>query len=150
MTPNLLNSLALQFLGASIAAAAATDADSIIIDMAGYEGVFVMAHVTDSLATGVATLTAQQSATNVGGDMADIAGATASLTSAVDDDLNGQMIAIDVHCPRERYVRFNRSSSVANVAFGDLVVVRYGARKLPIERPSTFGVEVAVSSPPNV
>ena len=95
MTRNLLNSLAPTFLAGAIVAALDTDNNSTIIDMAGYEGVVVMAHITDSVATGIATLTVQQSATNAAGGMAAISGATATLTSVVTDDLNGLMMAID-------------------------------------------------------
>lgn len=149
MNPNLLNNLAPLVLGNAVAAASNTDDDSAIIDMAGFEGVVFMASIDDSAATAVAEIKVQQSAANAGGGMVDLAGAVATLASAVDDDLNAQFLAVDVFRPKERYLRVNRTSSTANIAFGSVFAIRYGARKVPIDVAGA-GAATIVRSPAEV
>ncbi|MDF3413281.1 hypothetical protein HKX54_02335 [Sulfitobacter sp. M57] len=149
MNPNLLNNLAPLVLGNAIAAASNTDDDTAIIDMAGFEGVVFMASIDDSAATAVAEIKVQQSAANAGGGMVDLVGAVATLTSAVDDDLNAQFLAVDVFRPTERYLRVNRASNTANIAFGSVIAIRYGARKVPIDVAGA-GVATVVRSPAEV
>lgn len=133
MTPNLLNAIMMTAVGSAVAAASNTDSDSTIIDMAGYEGVVFLTDITDSVATGVATMTVEQNDSNSGSGMAALSGAVATLTSAANDDLNGQFLAVDVHQPKERYLRVNRASATANIAYGSVYAIRYGAKKLPID-----------------
>ncbi|WP_300009701.1 hypothetical protein [uncultured Roseobacter sp.] len=147
MNPTLLNSLALMHLAGTVAAADNTDADSAIIDMAGYEGVILFTTVEDSVSGGIATATVEQNADNSGAGMAALAGAVATLTSAANDDLNGKFLAIDVYRPRERYLRLNRASSGANIAFGPVMALRYGQRKLPAPDVDDMGALVSVTSP---
>jgi hypothetical protein len=149
MNPNLLNSLAPLIAAGAVVAASNTDNDSSIIDMAGYEGVVFLTSIDDSVDTGVATLTVQQSSANAGGSMTDLSGAVAELVSAADDDLNGQFLAVDVYQPQERYLRVNRASTVANIAFGSVIALRYGARKLPVDVTGA-GVATVIASPSEV
>ncbi|QPM89376.1 hypothetical protein [Pseudooceanicola algae] len=147
MNPTLLSELSLVGLAAAVAAGAAIDNDSAIIDMAGYEGVIFMTSIEDSVATGVATLTVEQSDANSGAAMAALAGAVATLTSGVNDDLNGKLLAVDVYRPRERYLRVNRASATANIAYGAVTAIRYGARVLPVPDGGASGDLVSVTSP---
>jgi len=146
MSPTLLNTTGPAWLAAAVAAGAAIDDDSAIIDMAGFEGVILMTTIEDSVATGVATLTVEQNAANSSVGMAALAGAVATLTSAANDDLNGQLLAVDVYRPAERYLRVNRASATALIAFGSVIAVRYGARKLPVDAVSV-GALTSVTSP---
>lgn len=147
MNPTLLSGLSPVWLAAAVAAGAAIDDDSAIIDMAGYEGVIFMTSIEDSVATGVATLTVEQSEANSGAAMAALAGAVATLTSGVNDDLNGKLLAVDVYRPRERYLRVNRASAIANIAYGAVTAIRYGARVLPVSDDGASGDLVSVTSP---
>lgn len=147
MNPTLLSGLALLHLGGAVAAASTTDNDSVIIDMAGYEGVIFFTTVEGSLNNGVATATVQQNALDQAAGMASLSGAVATLTSQANDDLNGQFLAIDVYRPRERFLRLKRTSSAANIAFGPVIALRYGQRKLPTDDTEGIGSFVSVTSP---
>lgn len=147
MSTKLLSALTPLVLGASVAAGAAIDDDSAIIDMAGYEGVILLTTIDDSTATGIASLIVEQNSENNAAGMAALADAIATLTSAADDDLNGRILAVDIYQPQERFLRVNRTSSGANIAFGSVIALRYGARKAPIEVDDSVGHLVLVSSP---
>ncbi|BBO73343.1 hypothetical protein DSCW_07600 [Desulfosarcina widdelii] len=118
-------------VGAPVAAADDTDDNSDIVDMSGYEGVVFIGTVTDSVATGVATLTAEQNSTSSDAGMAALTGATATATCTTNDDLNNKTLILDVYRPRERFVQCVRTSGTANIAFGSLLAIPYGRRTLP-------------------
>lgn len=147
MTKTLLSAVALAYLGGAVVAGAAINDDSIIIDMAGYEGVLLITTIEDSVSGAVAAMTVEQNSANSGAGMAALADAIATLTSSGNDDLNGKQLVVDIYQPTERYLRVNRASSVANIAYGSLIAIRYGARKLPETDDGTIGHLVAVSSP---
>lgn len=147
MHPGLLKDIEIREVGAPIAAGSSIDGNSDRIDMAGYEGVIFVAPITDSVNTGVATLTIEQSTADADGAMAALAGAVATVTSAGDDDINGQLLIVDVHRPRERYVQAVRTSATANIAYGNVTAILYGKRKLPITDHATVSASAAVSSP---
>lgn len=134
-------------VGAAVAAASNIDDNSSRIDMANWEGVVFFGAINDSVATGVAALTAEQNTSDSDTGMAALAGAVADLTCAVNDDLNGKVLEVAVHQPRERYVQAVRSSTTANIAFGELYALLYGPRKLPITDDATIGESAKVVSP---
>lgn len=135
---SLLNNSAASSVGDAVSAGSSIDNDSSTVDMAGFDGVVFYAKITDSVATGVATLTAEDGAASNGSDAAAISGAVDALTCAVNDDINGQLLAVDVYRPQGRYVRVNRASATANIAYGDVIAVRYnGPRKLPATHTGT-------------
>jgi len=137
--PTLLSNVALAYLAGAVVAGSSIDDDSAIIDMAGYEGVIFVTTIEDSVATGVASLTVEQNAANSGTGMAALANAVATLTSASNDDLNGKVLAVDVYRPSERYLRVNRGSATANIAFGSVTAIRYGQRKSPTPDTAAIG-----------
>lgn len=135
------------YLGAAIAAASNTDDDSSIIDMAGYEGVIFICTITDSAQTGVGSLIVEQNTVNSATGMAALSGGSAVATSAANDDLNGKLLKVAVHKPRERYLRVNRTSATANIAFGELLYVKYGPRVMPVPDSATIADGEEVVSP---
>lgn len=143
---NLLNNALPAWLAAAVAAGSSIDNDSAIIDMAGYEGVVFITTIEDSVDTGVAAMTAEQNSVNSGTGMAALAGAVATLTSAANDDLNGKLLMLDVYRPKERYLRVNRTSATANIAYGPVIAIRYSGKKMPIDL-SGIGHAVTVASP---
>jgi hypothetical protein len=147
MQPTLLGEVSVREVGAPIANANNTDANSDRIDTAGYEGVMFIASVTDSAATGVATLKVEQNTTDSDSGMAALAGATATATCAVNDDINDQLLIVDVFRPRERYVQAVRTSATANIAFGTVVAILYGPKTKPVADHSTVLDSAVVSSP---
>lgn len=132
---------------APVAAASDTDSNSDIIDTKDCEGVVFIVPITDSVATGVATLTVEQNTANSDSGMAALSGATATKTCTVNDDINGTLLAVEVHKPRERYVQGVVTSGTANIAFGNMVAIKYGQRKLPVTADDTMSASTVVASP---
>jgi hypothetical protein len=147
MNPALYQDVDIREVGAPIAAGSSIDGNSDRIDMAGYEGVIFVAPITDSADTGVATLTVEQNSADSDSGMAALSGAVATATSGANDDLNGQLLIVEVHRPRERYVQAVRTSGVANIAYGTVTAILYGARKKPISDHSTVLASATVTSP---
>lgn len=146
--PALAEELAVKYAGAAVGAGSSIDNDGSVIDTAGYEGCLFIAPLTDSVATGVATLTIEQGAAANLSDAAALEGASATATSAENDDLNNKYLIVDVYRPRERYLRGVRTSATANIAYGVMTAVLYGARKRPTSiADSDILARTAVNSP---
>lgn len=141
---NLLNKISVQYVDDAVTAANNTDSDSAGVDTAGYEGVIFMVPITDSVATGVATLTVSQNTANSTSGMAALSGAVATAISATNDDLNGLMLVVDVYRPRERYLFSTITSATANIAFGATVAIPYGAHKHPVTQLTAEVADSAV------
>lgn len=139
---NLLENVELGCINAAITAASNTDDDSDAVDMQGYEGVMFVTPITDSVATGVATLTAKQSDASAG-TYAALSGAVAAVTSAVNDDVNQKLLVVDVYKPLKRYLKANLTSGTANIAFGETIAIKYNGRAMPI---SQLAAEVAAAT----
>jgi hypothetical protein len=64
--------------------------------------------------------------------------AIATATSAANDDLNnGQLLIAELKNVRERYVQGVRTSTTANIAFGEVLAIRYNGKKLPTTQSTT-------------
>lgn len=132
---------------AAVSAASSTDDDSAAIDTQNWDGVMFVCPITDSANTGVASMIVEQSAAS-GSGFAALSGGTATATSAADDDLNTKLLIVDVYRPQERYVRVNRTSATANIAFGEVIAVLYRGSKYPVTQASAeVANAVAVVSP---
>lgn len=134
---NFIKNNKLSYGLAAVSLASSTDSNSSILDMSGFEGVVAFVTLTDVVDTGVATLNVQQSDANSDTAMATITGATDTLTSAANDDVNGKVLAVDVYKPLKRYVQANIVSATANIAFGETYLVQYKASKGPITASAT-------------
>lgn len=145
--PRITGDMLLAVVGASIAAGSTIDSNSTILDMAGAEGVLFIATITDSVATGVATLKVESNSISSDTGMVGLAGASASATCAVNDDINDKVLTVEVYQPAKRYVQAVRTSATANIAFGPLLALRYGKKKLPIPIDATVLAAAAVTSP---
>jgi len=145
---NLLNNVALDYVAAAVAAGSSIDNDSAIVDMQGFDGVVFLSTITDSVDTGVATMTIEQNTANSSSGMAALAGAVATATSGANDDLNGKLLAVDVYRPRERYLRAARISATANIAYGECIAIKYKGIKQPITQATAdVAASVVVTSP---
>jgi len=78
--------------------------------------------------------------------MAAITGGAATATCVVSDDLNGHLLVAEVYHPDERYVQCALTSATANIAFGTVVAIRYGAKKFPITEDTTVSDSVSVAT----
>lgn len=137
----LSNNVEIRVVGAPVAAGSSIDNNSSIIDMQDYESVMFVASITDSVATGVATLTIQSSDANSDGAMAAVTGTASTVTSATNDDVNGTALISEVYHPAKRYVQATRTSSVANIAYGDVIAIL-----VPRQKPSANGATVSDSA----
>ena len=134
-------------VSAPVAAGPTIDDNTDRVDMAGAEGVVFVQPIEDSVNTGVATVTAEQNSADSDTGMAALAGAVATATSGGDDDLNGQLLIVSVHQPRERYVQLQRASLTANIAYGTCIAIRYGRKKHPLTEHATVSDSAHVTSP---
>lgn len=142
----LSKAVEVKWLGAAVANAANTDDDSAIVDTQGFDGVMFVCPIIDSAITGVAKLIVEQNTANSGTGMAALAGMTAQAVSGANDDLNGKVLIADVYRPMERYLRVNRQSATANIAFGDVLAILYHGRKGPALQAGAAAI-VAAASP---
>lgn len=142
----LSKSVKILWLKGAVAAASDTDDDSAIVDTAGFDGLCFVTPIIDSVATGVATATVEQNTANSASGMAALAGAVATATSAENDDLNGKVLIVDVYRPLERYLRLNRTSATANIAYGDAIAILYRGRVGPVAQAAA-ALATAVVSP---
>ncbi len=135
-------------IGDAVAAGSSIDDESDVVDTQGYEGVIFITKITDSVLNGVAALAAEQAATNSAAAMAALSGAVANLTSAMDADLNSKLLIVDVFRPTKRYVMARRTSSVADIAYGDCLAFLYGKKGLlPVTDHASVGEKTVVASP---
>src|SRR5512146_356541 len=122
---NLLKDLQIDYVGALVTVANNTDSNSSRLDMSGYDGVIFMTTITDSVQNGVATLSVESNTADSDTGMAAISGASAAKTSASNDDINGMLLIVDVYKPLKRYVQGVRTSATQNIAFGEIIAIRY-------------------------
>jgi hypothetical protein len=144
---NLLKNMKIQEVMAPVAAANNTDSNSDRLDMANWDGVIFILPLTDSVATGVATLTIEQNTADSDSGMAALSGATATATCTVNDDLNNTLLIVEVYKPRERYVQGVATSATANIAFGNMIAIQYRGRKGPVTQPASVQASTLVASP---
>lgn len=119
----LLNNVEVRWVKAAVAAANNTDSNSARIDMVGYESVTFVVPIDDSVATGVATLKIEHNDADSDTGMTAIEGASASKTSATNDDLNNKVLAVEIIKPNKRYVQAVITSGTGNIAFGAMIAV---------------------------
>jgi hypothetical protein len=129
------------------ALSSAIDTNSTRLDMSGYEGVVFILPITDSVATGVVTITAEQNIIDSDSGMAALTGASATDTDVGGDALNNQILVLEIVKPEERYIQCVLTSSVANIATGNMIAIRYTSKKDPIVEGSTVLDSTLVISP---
>lgn len=134
----LSKNVEIRVVGALVAAGSSIDNNSTRIDMQNYESVMFVAPITDSVATGVATLEIQSSDADSDTAMAVIDGTAATVTSATNDDVNGTALYAEIYHPAKRYVQATRKSATANIAYGDIIAIL-----VPRQKPSVNGATVS-------
>lgn len=133
---------------AAAAAAAQTAVEGSILDMAGYDGVLFVALTGDVTDTAVLTLKAQQNTANSTSGMADLVGTAAFTAGASDADNKG--LALDVHKPRERYVRAVLTRGTANAAVSGIIAIQYDARRKPTAHDASVIAQALIKDPNEV
>lgn len=115
------------------AAAAQTDLDGTVIDMAqdeGYDGICLVAHLGDVTDTSAINLKLMGSATDDGASPSVEAetGVSAGVSATHDDKL----VVLDVRGPANRYVFSRLSRGTANAAVNSVIALLYKPRKRPV------------------
>jgi len=134
----LIDNLEIKYVNAPVSAASNTDDNSTIIDMEGYESVLFVVSITDSAATGVAALTLQDNTADSDSGMAAVTGGAATVTCAINDDVNGTVLAVEYRKGAKRYVQAVLTSATANIAFGDTIAILK-----PLRTPASQGATVS-------
>lgn len=137
----LIDNLEFRVVGAPVANGSSTDSNSSRIDMADYESVAFLTVITDSTATGVATLKIEENDADSDTGMALVDGSAVSATCIENDDLNQLGLITEVFKPAKRYVQAVRTSATANIAFGSVIAVLK-----PRRRPATQGATIKGSA----
>ena len=101
-----------------------------ILDMSGYDSVMFIAKFDDVDNTSVLTLRAQQDVLNGADAMATLTGSATFTAGASDADDN--VLILDIHRPRDRYVRPQVIVGTANATIACVLGVQYNARNLPV------------------
>lgn len=143
----LSKGIEIRYVGAAVSAGSSINSNSTRVDTANWEGVIFVTTITDSVATGVATLTIEQNTADSDTGMAALTGGAATATSSTNDDLNGKTLIASVHRPRERYVQAVRTSATANIAYGEVYAILYSPRVMPTAEASTTANQVHTVSP---
>lgn len=130
------DNLEIRYVGAAVSAASNTDSNSSRIDMAGYESVLFVTTMTDSVATGVATLTIEANDADSDSGMAAVSGTASTATCATNDDINGLTLISELRNPAKRYVQAVRTSATANIAYGEILAI-LTPRRLPVSQHTT-------------
>lgn len=119
-------------------AAGTSDIDGATLDMSGYEGVLVAVTMGAITGSAVTSIKMQQDTASGMGTAADLEGT--SQTIADDDD--GKIFYINLHKPRERYVRLVVDRATQNAVVASAVYYQYGATTVP----TTHGANVSGES----
>ena len=142
---NILSNTQIDYVNDAVSAASNTDDNSTILDMSGFEGVCFVVPITDSAATGTATLSIEASTSNADTYMTAVTGAIVTGTCTTSDDLNGMLLVVDVYRPQKRYVQGTITSGTANMAFGATTAIRYSSKSKPITQDSDTVAASAVA-----
>lgn len=120
--------------------AATTDLTSEAVDMSGFEAAqFIVGF--GAITTGAVTSTKVQQCDTSGGSYADLAGTA----QTVADDDDNQIFVSDIIHPTERYLKHVVDRGTQNAVVDFLIVIQYGASKVPVTQPSTTTAETHVS-----
>src|SRR3546814_3898368 len=76
--------------------------------------------------------------------MTAVTGATATVTCAVNDDVNNTLLAVEVRNPGYQYLQGVITSATANIAFGEMTVM-LKPRNVPVTQGDTVSDSVTVS-----
>lgn len=115
---------------ANSAAAAQSEVDSSILDMAGYDGVIFVAALGDVTTGCVLTLAAQTNTANQTSGMASLTGTATYTAGATDAD--NTLLVVDVIRPNKRYIRAALTRTTANAVVDGIFAIQYIAATKPV------------------
>lgn len=122
-------------------AAATTDIETTVVDMAGFEGITWVVGFGTITGSAVTSIKAQQGAESDLSDAADLEGT--GVTVADDDD--NQTKYLEVKHVQERYCRLVVDRGTQNAVVDGVWAFQYGPRKKPITQPTAVEGEAHVA-----
>lgn len=131
-------------LAKAATSAGSTDFQSDWVDARGFESVTFIVSPTSITSGGVQHIAVQQSSdAGVADTAADLEGT--KITVADDDD--GQVFAVEIHRPRERYLRLHVDRATQNSAWGEIYCILALADRMPVSNNRTDAItsEIHVS-----
>jgi hypothetical protein len=116
---------------------------SSAIDMASYEGAMAIIPIGVSAANGVVTAHLEQSSDNgVADDYSDVEGSEVTGTNADNTEL-----VIDLAKASKRYVKVITVTSTGDSEIGPVLVLKYGASKLPVVQGANITDSALLAGP---
>lgn len=115
-----------------------------ILDMSGFEGVVFICALGTVTDASVVTMKAQQDDANAAAGMADLSGATVSLTGSSDSN---QCLLLDLYRPTKRYVRCVVTTATQNAAIDGVIAIQYSGRYLPVTQSTDIDASTLSVSP---
>jgi hypothetical protein len=128
-------------------AAGTTKRTSIIIDMAGYDGVLFVVALGTLIEGGTLDAFVEQNTINSASGMARLATTTAYTVTAADALKTQSCILVDVFRPQERYLQCNITPAVSNAVVLGVTAIRYRGRVKPESQDSTVLAATSLGSP---
>lgn len=125
-------------------ASGTADRTGAIMDMQGYEGIVAIVKCAAVHDSATYSIKMQQDTDSAGGTMADLEGT--GITIAGTDD--NQVFMIEVHRPRERYVRLYVDKDTSNACAESAVYVLYGPKEMPVSNTVADAVTSEVHASP--
>ena len=117
------------------AAAAATNLNSAIIDLAGYDNVTVLGSFNSVTAGSNSRMLVQAASVNSANSMQTLAGAEAVLT----DNSAGQIAVVEIANPRHRYARVQVRRADENSVLDSVVVMLSKHGREPVTQTAVVG-----------
>ncbi len=124
-------------------AAGTTAVTSDAVDTSGYDGICFLIPMGAILATAVTSVKIQQDTVAAMGAAADLA--LSSIPIADTDD--NKCFVLNIHKPRERYLRAVVSRATATSEVGAIVALLYGGKNLPVTQDATTVIHELHSGP---
>lgn len=117
-----------QAITVTAGAAGTTDITGATLDMANFEGVLMVVTFGAIVTNAVTSIKAQQDSASGMGTAADLEGTA----QTVADDDDEKTFYINIHKPRERYVRLYVDRATQNATVASATYYQYGARTTPV------------------
>jgi hypothetical protein len=135
-----------------LATAASDSTSSTVVDMAGYEGVCFFSVVGKSTAGstgGAYQLKVKYSDSTGSTTFSDFTDAKAGETSGVTTGYIGDVVAVDVYKPVNRYLKASLNRGTKSVASGGVFAVQYGPRVASVTQSTNYVLDSASFTSPS-
>jgi hypothetical protein len=128
------------------AAAGVTLITGNTIDMLGFRGIMIIAHLGDNADTAVPELQGFQGDASNGSDAAKLAGTSdAAAFNATSGD--NKILILDIEHPMKRYITPKLERNTANIVVQSIIALLYKARDVPVTQGSDVYAATGLYNP---